>query len=99
LAALLVLHLAEGAAGIGLGALVSPPLSKRPGLAVTVVVGYFMVALATPWPPPLRPVLLVLQCDPDPPVGVLLLLVLQVLALAVVLVGAALLLGRRRARE
>ena len=97
--ALLALHLAEGAAGIGLGALVSPPLSDRPGLAVTVVVGYCIVGLVTPWLPPLRPVLQALQHDAETPVGVLLLVVLQALAFGVVCLGAALVLERRRARE
>jgi hypothetical protein len=97
--ALLALHLAEGVAGVGLGALVSPPLATRPGPAVTVVVGYVIVALITPWLPPLRPVLQTLQHVTDPSATVLLLLVVPALAFGVVLVGAALVLEIRRARE
>ena len=57
LTALLLLHLSQAVAGVGLGTLLSPPIANRPGPAVVAVTVVAALSLAIPWLPPLQPLL------------------------------------------
>ncbi len=58
-----VIHLAFGAAGIGLGAVVARPIIQAPGLAALTIVGVCVLGLIVPWSPLLHSTH-ALQTDP-----------------------------------
>lgn len=74
--------LAEAVAGIGVGALLGPPL--RPGTTVLAVTALFVVSLIIPWVPPLNPLLRVAQHSPVASWDRLLVATLQAAAFGVV---------------
>lgn len=92
---LLGMHLAQVLAGVGLGALVSPPLPVTSGVAALVITGIVLLSLLIRWFPPLAPVLYHLDRTPVPPAGTLLLTIGQAAILGAVTLAAAAALGRR----
>lgn len=94
--ALVALHLSQGVAGVGVGALVSPPMAVRPGPAVTVVTLLLVLSLAVPWFPPVQPLIRATAADGHPAAGVLLMVVAQAVAVgALALFACDLREGRR----
>lgn len=60
------MHLAQVIAGVGVGALVSPPLRVTPGAAVLAIAALVLVSLLVRWVPPLGPMLYNLDRTPVP---------------------------------
>lgn len=88
---LLLLHLSQSVAGVGLGTLLSPPIAHRPGAAVVVVTVVVTVSLAVSWLPPLAPLL---RAASDPSAPRLLTGTIQAVAVGVALFLAAVLVDR-----
>ena len=95
LAIVLGMHLAEVIAGIGVGALLAPPLRVAAGAAIVATTALVLLSLLISWMPPLGPVLYRLDRDPVPGAPTLLVAISQ----AAVFGGLSLLtagaLGRR----
>jgi hypothetical protein len=89
------LHLSQGAAGVGVGTLVSPPMAVRPGLAVTLVTLLLVVSLAVPWFPPVQPLIRATAGDGRPTAGALVVVVAQAVAVGALALLAADLRERR----
>jgi hypothetical protein len=92
----LVAHLVTALAGVGFGALISPPVIRRP--AWSVLLGFFavLVELVVPYCPPARQLLTLFGHHPDSVGLPLALIALETLLLAAAATTAAYRLGNRR---
>lgn len=91
------MHLAQVLAGVGIGALLAPPLPATSGVAVVVTTAVVVLSLLVPWLPPLGPVLMGLDQPPVPGAGTVFLVVVQAALVGVMAVAVAAVLTRRRA--
>lgn len=90
-----VMHLAQVAAGIGIGALVAPPLRVTSGAAAVTITTIVLASLLLRWMPPLAPMLYHLDRSPVPGPLTLLVVIGQAALVGVLALAAAALLGRR----
>ena len=60
------MHLAQVIAGVGIGALLAPPLRVTAGAAIIAIVGVVLPSLLLEWVPPLGPMLYNLNTAPVP---------------------------------
>jgi hypothetical protein len=89
------MHLAQVIAGIGIGALLAPPLRVTAGAAAIAMIGLVLLSLLVRWVPPLGPMLYDLGRTPVPGPVTLLLAIGQAAVLGGVTLTIAAVLGRR----
>ena len=89
------LHLAQVVAGVGIGALVAPPLRATAGLAAVAISVIVLLSLLIRWVPPLAPTLYHLERTPLPGALTVLLAVGQAPIVGGLALAAAAALGRR----
>jgi len=89
------MHLAQVIAGVGIGALVSPPLPVTSGVAALGITAVVLLSLLIRWLPPLAPTLYQLARTPVPGGGTLLIAIGQAPVVGVLALAGAAALGRR----
>lgn len=92
----LVAHLVTALAGVALGALISPPVVRRPAWSVLLGLFVLLAEVAVPHAPPARQLLTLVGKHPDSVGAGLALILLETAALAAVAIAAAYRLGQQR---